>query len=630
MDPSGPEQLRALFDASPWPMWVFDRQTLAFLRVNDAAVRDYGWTRDELLRMTICDIRPPEDVAALREVAHLPASDRNGSRGSWRHLRKDGTLREVVVHTHDLALDGRAATLVLVRDVTEERAGERALRRSEESFRAAIEASPDLVAVAREGRLAYVNPAVVAALGIDARRLLGRPIAVAIAPDDLPAAEALLASAWRGDRAAAIELRLLRADGSHLLAEVSAVRVEFQGQPALLAFGRDIGERRRLEAQLATAHRMSSLGTLAAGVAHEINNPISYALSNLGFVADGVAPLLAGARDGGEIAAALREARHGLERVRDIVRDLKIFSRPDDAPMGPVDLHALLDTACGMAAAEIRHRARLVKDYAPGPFEAHGSAGKLAQVFVNLLVNAAQAIPEGAVAANQVTVATSRLADGRVAVEVRDTGRGIAAEHLPLLFDPFFTTKPTGVGTGLGLSICHGIVRAHGGVLEVESAAGRGACFRVVLAAARPRGIAAGEARAPGKTPPPAAQGPSRRSVLVVDDERLVCDAVARALGPQHDVVKANGMARALEILRGGRRFDAILSDVMMPEATGVQFHATLARELPDQARRLAFITAGVFSDEARRLVRDTGRPVVEKPFTREALLACVRALLAG
>jgi CheY-like chemotaxis protein len=132
---------------------------------------------------------------------------------------------------------------------------------------------------------------------------------------------------------------------------------------------------------------------------------------------------------------------------------------------------------------------------------------------------------------------------------------------------------------------------------------------------------------APAAAPAPA---PARHSVLVVDDERLVCDAVARALGPPHDVVKANGMARALEILRTGRRFDAILSDVMMPEATGVQFHAALARELPDQAQRLAFITAGVFSDEARSLVRETGRPVVEKPFTREALLACVRALLVG
>jgi PAS domain S-box-containing protein len=482
------------------------------------------------------------------------------------------------------------------------------------------ELSADLIALARGGRIRHVNGAAVAALRYPSPdALLGRAVLDLVADGDRGLAEALLARADGGAGPAKQELRLVRSDGSHLAAEVSATAVAIDGERAVALLARDLGERRELEARLAAAERLSSLGTLAAGVAHEINNPVSYALANLGYVAERVAPVVAGSADAGEVASAVRDARQGLERVRDIVRDLKAFSRADDGSMGAIELHGLLDASCAMAAAEIRHRARLVRAYAPGVLHARGNEGKLAQVFLNLLVNAAQAIAPGAAGAHAVTVATSRREGGRVAVEVRDTGCGIAQEHLPRLFEPFFTTKPRGIGTGLGLSICHGIVRAHGGAIEVESERGRGACFRVVLDAAA----------APVEAAPPAPSAPrdARSTVLVVDDEPLVCQAVARALDAHHEVVRVGGASAAMSLVRGGRRFDAILCDVMMPEATGLELHALLEREAPDQARRLAFITAGVFSEEARDLLRGTARPVVEKPFSKDALLACVRSL---
>jgi signal transduction histidine kinase len=249
---------------------------------------------------------------------------------------------------------------------------------------------------------------------------------------------------------------------------------------------RDITERKAVQARLRSVERMASLGTLAASVAHEINNPLSYLTSNLRYIDDELRAMalasesMAGPR-GQEVLQALQETLTGSNRVSEIVRDLKTFSRGDEEHRGPVNLHAVLELCTNMARSEIRHRARLVKEYGEPPL-VNASETRLGQVFLNLLVNAAQAIPEGAdVKANEVRVTTSRDEAGWAVVVVKDTGAGIAPEHLSRLFDPFFTTKPAGVGTGLGLSICHGIITGLGGRITVESEQGRGTLFRVSL-----------------------------------------------------------------------------------------------------------------------------------------------------
>src|SRR6185503_3312057 len=286
---------------------------------------------------------------------------------------------------------------------------------------------------------------------------------------------------------------------------------------------REVTQRHRMEAQLRRAQKLEALGRLAAGIAHEINNPLAFVIANLQYVRDALdlptgdlqkAPL-------DELASALAEACVGGERIKQIVRDLKAFAQPHDESLAVVDLRPVLDFSLKMAAAEIRRRAQLVTRFDDVP-AVWAISGRLEQVFVNLLVNAAQAIPPGAVASNQIRV-TARVVEDGVAVEIADTGVGIPAGNLERIFDPFFTTKPVGVGTGLGLSICHSIVTAFGGELTVESEEGKGSTFRVSLPSA------GRTAEAPDE-PPPALRLPTVARILLVDAEPALAKAIRRML----------------------------------------------------------------------------------------------------
>ncbi len=260
-------------------------------------------------------------------------------------------------------------------------------------------------------------------------------------------------------------------------------------------------ERRLMREQLVISERMATAGTLAAGVAHEINNPLAIAVANLDFMATLLARLPGEIRsflgddtveqahsrwiEGVEERLAsfdepLRDMRDAVDRIRDIVRDVRLFSRSNDEQQGPIDVRRVLESAIRMAWNEIRHRAQLVRAYEDIP-RVEANEARLAQVFLNLILNAAQAIPEGNAEQNEIRLVLKRADARRVLIEVRDSGSGIPKEIRERIFDPFFTTKPVGVGTGLGLSICHRFVTDLGGTIAVESDEGRGAVFRISL-----------------------------------------------------------------------------------------------------------------------------------------------------
>jgi len=299
------------------------------------------------------------------------------------------------------------------------------------------------------------------------------------------------------------------------------------------------------------------------------------------------------------------------------VRDLKLFSRSDEDSRGEVSIERALESSIRMVWNEVRHRATLVREYTPVP-PVYANESRLGQVFLNLIVNAAQAIPEGRASQNQIRVATSQTADGRVRVAISDTGSGMSPQVVAQLFTPFFTTKPIGVGTGLGLSICHQLVGAIGGEITVETELGAGTTFNVLLPA-----IAA-SARVTEPLPARDLPPPRRGRVLVVDDEQIVAATFRRALRT-HDVV-ATDPGDAARRIAEGQEFDVILCDLMMPNITGMDLYAELARVAPAQAKRMVFITGGAFTEQGRQFLDQTKNRHLEKPIDLDALRSLVDA----
>jgi len=365
------------------------------------------------------------------------------------------------------------------------------------------------------------------------------------------------------------------------------------------------------ELQRSETERMASLGTLAAGVAHEINNPLSYVLGSLDL---GLKELhgLRARLHGEELehvsgaVAALDSAREGAERVRNIVRDLMDFSRAG-ATTGAVDVEAILDATIRISWNEIRHRARLVKRYG-GVARVSGDEARLGQVFLNLIMNAAQAI-DGDPALNEIAV-TTRREEGAAVIEISDTGSGIPDQDLPRIFDPFYTTKPAGGGVGLGLAICRGIVTSFGGEISVSSLPGRGTSFRVVLPYA-PEDSAA--RRAVMEAPPELEPAPAR--ILIIDDEPLLGQTLLYAFKGRHDVSICTSGRAGLTRLEQDAQFDLVLCDLMMPDVSGAAVFEAVKRDHPELVARFVFMTGGAFTDRAREFMSQYTGAQLEKPF---------------
>jgi CheY-like chemotaxis protein/anti-sigma regulatory factor (Ser/Thr protein kinase) len=312
----------------------------------------------------------------------------------------------------------------------------------------------------------------------------------------------------------------------------------------------------------------------------------------------------------------------GIRRIRAIIRDLKGFSGAGSDRLEPVALNAVVQGSINLASNEIKFRARLETDFGELP-PVLANEGRLAQVFLNLLVNAAHAIQDGDVGHNRISVKTW-AEEGAVFAEVRDSGAGMTDEVKRQVFDPFFTTKPKGVGSGLGLSISREIVEAFHGRITVESAVGEGSRFRVQLPA-MPSG------RVPSSEPGPAGEQPLREAarrgrVLVVDDEPLVRASMVRLLRSENDVVEAGGGAAAAAILAANDRFDVILCDLVMPELSGMELHARLAVDRSDLAARMIFVSGGAFTSRAQAFLDAVPNARIEKPFDSIGLRELVRA----
>lgn len=480
-----------------------------------------------------------------------------------------------------------------------------------------------------DGYFKRVNPSWVKTLGWSVDELLQRPILDFVHPDDHDGVISARRQLHTGTSLQHLINRYICKDGSYRWMEWRSVA--HAERRLVYAVARDITEQKineerlhkarqdqlDLQRRLVFAERMASVGTLAAGVAHEINNPLTYVLTNIDLVTDLLvaSPAPLPHTDLDELQDMLTEARAGADRIRSIVAGLKTFSRAEDDRVEVIDLGPVIDRAINMTANEVRHRARLTTTLGPLP-RVRANEARIGQVLVNLLLNAAQSIPETGSTAHLVSLSATTNARGEAEIAVSDSGKGIDPEHLSRIFDPFFTTRPHAGGTGLGLSICHSIVTTHGGELRVDSVPGEGSTFILTLPAVdAPPPLTSRSSPVP-QTPPP----PGRRlAILVIDDEPRVGRALQRLIG-DHNVRVAHSGKEALALLQQGLHVDLIFSDLMMPEMSGITLYEHIQRLLPHLAPRMVFISGGAFTAQARAFVESVDNPILDKPFDRDVL----------
>ncbi len=378
-------------------------------------------------------------------------------------------------------------------------------------------------------------------------------------------------------------------------------------------------------ASLMVLERMAALGTLAAGIAHEINNPLAYVIANMGLVREELRRLTdpsmtADTRQAvaDEIDGMLNEALDGAGRIEKIVRDLRVVSHVEDPPpLTMVNINDLLESTLSVAASAINPRARVVRALGTPPLVL-GNQARLGQVFLNLLVNAAQAIPEGA-KNGQIKITTKTGDSGEALIFISDNGVGIRPEIRARIFVPFFTTKPTGDGSGLGLSVCHGTVTSMGGTIAVESQPGFGSTFEVSL----PGAAAEGRSGAVRETSPRAVS----LRILIVDDEPAIGRVLARILRAHHEISVVDSGERGLELALT-QPFDIVLCDLLMAKVTGADLYAHLEAAGGGREKRIVFMTGGAFTPRDREFVARVESVVLEKPIGRDDLYRAIRETL--
>jgi PAS domain S-box-containing protein len=593
---------------------------------SDAAAEILGRSVEEILTTAVpSSFVAADDLPRLRErVARWVQGERGQASLELTVMRKDGGRVPIEMSATHASIEGQPVIFAFILDLSARKSAEEARYRSEARFRELIEAAPEPIGIFRGGHFAYANPALVSALGYAAAEdLYQMPLAGLVVPEEadvLRTREHLIVD--KGLRLPTHTYRGQRLDGSVILLEMTTVPMEYEGEPAALTMGRDVTARRALEAQLVQSDRLAALGTMAAGVAHEVNNPLAYVMLNLEWIARKLPETVGDPASIGPLAEVLREARGGVERVAAIVRELRSFSRADGETRHAVDLTSVAQSAIRMAAHEIRHRAKVTTSFAPVR-AVWANEARLEQVLLNLLLNAAQAMPEARAADNEIRISIRPDDSDNAVLEVSDNGEGIRPEILPRIFDPFFTTKAPGVGTGLGLSICHGIVTSLGGRITARSEGGKGTTFCVILPttdAPEP------SMRPPSEAPPPI--GHRRARVLVVDDEVPIANTMRDLLGTDHEVTAVTSGEGALRAIVEDGDFDVVFCDLMMPGMSGIDLFRRIRELHAGLEERMVFMTGGAFTTRAAEFLASIDNRRIEKPFSLKVIERIVRDMV--
>ena len=570
------------------------------LTANRAAARLFGRPLEDLTGMPIDDVVAPAERAHVADREHR-AVDGEEQRYETRVLDAAGEEHVVAVSTTPLVAEGELlGTVATLRDITVQKRAQETLARSEARYRNLIESASDaIVTLDANGRFTTVNQAAEIISGYRREELVGLWFAPLLPDDELPKALTHFQKALAGETGL-FETNFYRKDGDLRTIQVTYSTPRLDEE--VLCLIRDVTDQKMLQEQLIQSEKMSAIGQLVSGVAHELNNPLAgisafaqLLLSEKRFPPD--------QRTAAEMIYA--EAR----RASRIVQNLLTFARQHKPERSPTAVNQVLDDTLELRGYELRVRGIDVqRDYDEQVPETMGDAHQLQQVFLNLITNAEQAMERTERDKQRLTVRTRRTG-AAIRIEIEDTGPGIPPNLLERIFNPFFTTKPTGSGTGLGLSISLGIVREHEGRIWAENAPQGGARFLIELPIVAPRSTGEFQLASPAQAIT------DRLRVLVVDDEASVRVALQRYLsGRGHEVETTASGKEALARMREDS-FDAVIIDMRMPDLSGEQlFHELRARD-PSYVERVIFTTGQLVDDGVRSFLASTNRPCVPKPF---------------
>jgi two-component system, cell cycle sensor histidine kinase and response regulator CckA len=622
------ERNRLMFSANSHPMWTYDSETLRFLAVNDAAVRTYGFSREEFLNKTLVEIRPPEEIPAL--MAFL--AQRNGgchSAGIWQHRKKDGGVLFAEVQAFEFDNDGRRQEQMLAYDVTEHILAQKAWRQSQASLQSLVDDAPfGICRTSIEGdHVETLNSSLREMLGgYSLQEALQLKISKQVWLDPKER-NRLIEILRRNFTIKGFETTFRRRDGNTVRVRISGSLIQDpeSGVEYFQGYVEDMTQQSTLEQQVRQVQKLEAVGRLAGGMAHDFNNVLVVIKLSTELMLRQITPE-------NPLSRPLLQVSNAADRAAALTRQMLAFGRQQMMQTRVINLNSVVSETSHMLRHVIGEDIQLVTKLSDKTDNSRLDPDQVAQVILNLAVNARDAMPQGGTL--QIETANVELDDayskthppvhpGRyVMLAVSDTGTGIDKSILPRIFDPFFTTKEVGKGTGLGLSIVYGIVKQSGGYIWAYSELGHGTTFKLYFPATR----AALESPV---QPRETTYQPGGHMVLVVEDEAMIRSNVRECLQQLgYEVLEAESAEIALKLCEEYRgKINLVLTDLVMPVMGGHELAGELAQRHPEV--KMLFMSGYTEDTAARRDILLRGSAFLQKPFSVADLSNAVQQALA-
>jgi PAS domain S-box-containing protein len=614
---------RLLFESNPVPMWVIDHDAFRFLAVNDAAIRHYGYTREQFLGMSMLDIRPPEDREAIRKVAG------SGFGGTSRHLKADGTLIYVAVFAQLLEYEGRTASIAAIMDLTDRKRAEDEVERTKAFLDTVIQNVPSAIAVkdARDLRYVMGNRAAEKQWGRPRAEVIGKTVHDVFPEPTASAVAAMDRKALQGGGQDVAEEQNVQTAIGRRIVRATRVVIPAEGEPQfLLTVHDDITERKQIEEQLHQSQKMEAVGRLTGGLAHDFNNLLMIIIGNIDLLQGELAAETSAAQTTETILeAALRGA--------ELTRQLLAFSRRQPLQPKLVDANDLIQRTVRLLTRTLGENIAIELHPGSDVGRIRVDEAQFESALLNIAINARDAMANGGKLIVETETAEFDAEDasihpdinpGRhVVIMMTDTGSGMPPDVLARIFEPFFTTKETGRGTGLGLSMVYGFIKQSGGHINAYSEVGRGTTFRLYLPAEQPTG-AAGDGRLAAPDRP---QGGRGEVVLAVDDNPNVRATVCKHLvNLGYQVLTAEDGDTALRELESAPSVDLLFTDIVMPGGMDGKELAIKARALRPGLKVL--FTSGFPGNSLGDAGLQSGNALLGKPYRKHELAKKLREVL--